>query len=71
MRFFIDFIYLSLRRNPFIAGLYPSLRRLPLIKRWWATWAFNIYEWQTHRGKAALHPSATHGLTEAEKSLLR
>ena len=64
-------IYLSLRRNPFFAGLYPSLLGLPLIKRWWATWAFNIYEWQTRRGKTAWHPSATQGLTEVEKNLLR
>jgi hypothetical protein len=64
-------IYLSLRRNPFFAGLYPSLLGLPLVRQWWANWAYNLYEWQTRRGVSTWHPCPRAGLDEDEKHLLR
>jgi len=63
-------VYFSLRRNPYFAGLYPSLLGLPWVRKWWATWAYNIYEWQTRHGKSAWHPCTEQGLKMAEKDLL-
>lgn len=63
-------IYLSLRRNPYFAGLYPSLLGLPWIRRRWATLAINLYRWQKKRGKATWHACAATGLSPTEQAKL-
>jgi hypothetical protein len=64
-------IYLSLRRNPFFAGLYPSLLSLPGIRQRWAGLALRIYRWQQQHGIPSWRPSIEKGLTSAEISKLQ
>lgn len=64
-------IYLSLRRNPFFAGIYPSLLSLPWISTHWAGLALNMYRWMSKRGKNSWHPCEKPGLTESEKAKLK
>ena len=64
-------IYLSLRRNPFFAGLYPSLLGLPWIRRRWAGMALDLYRWQVERGKPSWRPCNTLGLSEVERGKLQ
>jgi hypothetical protein len=59
-------IYLSLRRNPFFAGLYPSLLGLPVLKRRWAGWAFRWYEMLLRQGRPGWIPAARRGLDGEE-----
>ena len=63
-------IYMSLRRNPFFAGLYPSLLGLPGLRRSWAEVALNVYRWQQRRGMASWNPAAVAGLDAAERQKL-
>lgn len=63
-------IYLSLRRNPFFAGVYPSLLGLPWIRTRWAGLALDMYRWQAARGRPAWHPCEGMGLTDSEKAKL-
>ncbi len=64
-------IYFSLRRNPFLAGLYPSLLALPWLKDRWAGWLFAAYSWMRRRGIPSWNPHETPGLDAAEKQVLR
>lgn len=60
-------IYMSLRRNPFWAGLYPSLLGLPLVRYWWAEGAWNMYREKYKRGDRSWEPMDECGLSEDEK----
>jgi hypothetical protein len=64
-------IYFSLRRNPFLAGWYPSLLGLPGLREHWAGWLFKLYTWMHRRGIPSWNPRETTGLNEAEKQALR
>ena len=64
-------IYFSLRRNPFFAGLYPSLLALPWLRNHWAGAAFVLYKWLHKRGTPLWIPSVKTGLNEVEKQTLR
>lgn len=59
-------VYFSLRRNPFWAGLYPSLLGLPLMRRYWAGWALNIYRWMFRLGRPGWIPALEPGLRAEE-----
>jgi hypothetical protein len=59
-------VYLSLRRNPFIAGLYPSVLAWPGVRSQWAGWAFGWYEYLLRKGKPGWIPSARRGLNSDE-----
>ena len=64
-------VYFSLRRNPFLAGLYPGILDWPLLRDRWAGWLFAWYVWRQARGKPSWIPSPTKGLNDAEKQVLR
>jgi hypothetical protein len=59
-------IYLSLRRNPFFAGLYPSLLGLPVLRSRWAGWAFQWYEMLLRKGRPGWIPARSRGLNAEE-----
>ena len=63
-------VYLSLRRNPYLAGLYPSLLGLPGLKRRWAEVALNVYRWQQRKGIASWHPAPVPALSDIERERL-
>lgn len=63
-------IYLSLRRNPFFAGLYPSLLGLPWVKKHWAGTALEYYKARAPFGKSGWVPTSQHGLREDERKRL-
>lgn len=63
-------IYMSLRRNPFWAGLYPSLLGLPYIKNHWASLAWGLYRWMDKIGRHSWQASTEEGLTAKELSKL-
>ena len=63
-------IYCSLRRNPFLAGLYPSVLGLPWIRENWASCLFALYTWMHVRGVPSWDPRGTPGLNEIEKQAL-
>jgi len=64
-------IYFSLRRNPFFAGLYPSLLGLPWLRARWAGWLFEVYKWLHRRGTPSWIPIEAPGLDAREKQALR
>ncbi|MEO5670329.1 MAG: phytanoyl-CoA dioxygenase family protein [Ramlibacter sp.] len=64
-------VYLSLRRNPFFAGLYPGLLALPVIRKKWAGWAFGWYEMLLRQGRPDWIPTDRRGLNSEEVSTLR
>ena len=64
-------VYLSLRRNPFFAGLYPSLLALPVLRKRWAGWAFEWYEMLLRKGRPDWIPTADRGLNGEEARALR
>ena len=64
-------IYLSLRRNPFFAGLYPGLLALPVIRKRWAGWAFQWYEMLLRQGRPDWIPAPRRGLNGEEIRMLR
>ena len=64
-------IYCSLRRNPFLAGCYPSLLSLPGLRNHWAGWLFALYTWMHRHGIPSWNPRETTGLNDAEKQTLR
>jgi hypothetical protein len=63
-------IYFSLRRNPFLAGLFPALLDWPVVRDRWAGWVFSWYQRQYRRGKPTWTPKETAGLNDAEKQVL-
>ena len=63
-------LYMSLRRNPFFAGLYPSALGLPWIRGHWAQTAFRIFLWLWQRGTPSWIPSQVAELNDAEKAAL-
>jgi hypothetical protein len=64
-------VYLSLRRNPFFAGLFPSLLGLPLLRNRWAGWAFAIFEYLLRKGRPGWIPMPERGLNTEEVRALR
>jgi hypothetical protein len=64
-------IYFSLRRNPFFAGLYPSLLGLPWLRERWAGWLFEAYQWLQRRGTPSWIAQEAAGLDAGEKRALR
>ena len=64
-------VYLSLRRNPFFAGLYPGLMSLPVLRNRWAGWAFQWCELLLKKGRPSWIPSPRRGLNTAELEVLR
>lgn len=64
-------VYFSLRRNPFWAGLYPSLLGLPLMRRYWAGWALNGYRWLLKKGRPGWIPAHEPGLRPEELARVR
>lgn len=63
-------VYLSLRRNPFFAGLYPSLLGLPLVRSRWAAWVLAWYQARLRRGRPGWIPAEQPGLDAQEAALL-
>lgn len=63
-------VYLSLRRNPFFAGLVPGLMDLPLVRSRWAAWSFAWYERLHKQGRPGWIPSPRAGLRDDEISAL-
>jgi hypothetical protein len=44
-------VYLSLRRNPYLAWCLPSLLGLPVLRRHWAGWAYARYQYLLKAGR--------------------
>ena len=63
-------IYFSLRRNPFFAGLLPSLLGLPVLRRYWAGWVYGVYSWMLARGTPGWIPLGLRPLEGEERRLL-
>jgi hypothetical protein len=63
-------VHLSLRRNPFFAGLYPSLLGLPVIRSRWSRLAFWLDELRLKFGRPGWIPAAQRGLRGDEKEAL-
>ncbi len=63
-------VYLSLRRNPFFAGLYPSVLGWPLVRSRWASWAWRWYRHLQATGRRGWTPAARPGLDAAEREAL-
>ncbi len=63
-------IYFSLRRNPFLAGLYPSLLGLPWLRNHWAGCLFALYVLMRRYGIPSWNARAATGLDPAEKQAL-
>jgi hypothetical protein len=63
-------IYMSLRRNPFWAGLYPSLLGLPYIKNRWASLAWRLYRRMNENGWHSWRATTDEGLTAKELAKL-
>jgi len=64
-------VYFSLRRNPYWAGLFPSLLGWPVLRARWAGWLFAWYVWLHARGTPSWIPREAPGLTDSEKQGLR
>ena len=64
-------VYFSLRRNPFFAGLLPSLLSLPFLRRNWGGWVYGIYSWLLARGTHNWIPLGLRPLEWDEQALLR
>lgn len=64
-------VYFSLRRNPFLAGLYPGVLDLPVLRGRWAGWLFAWYVWRKSLGIPSWIPNPILGLNDAEKQKLR
>jgi hypothetical protein len=63
-------VYLTLRRNPFLAGLVPSLLSLPIVRSHWAGWAYRYFEWLVAKGTPGWIPIGKRALKEDERGLL-
>jgi hypothetical protein len=63
-------IYLTLRRNPFLSSLYPSVLQLPFIKQRWAGMLYRFSEYLLKIGKPGWIPRPLAQLTELERNLL-
>lgn len=63
-------LYFSLRRNPFFAGLTPSLLGLPVLRRGWAGWVYGVYSWLLARGTHSWIPLGLRPLEGEERQLL-
>ena len=63
-------IFLSLRRNPFFAGLYPSLLSLPLVRSRWAGWVFQASQWLNARNLPGWRAVPEPGLLPSERARL-
>jgi Phytanoyl-CoA dioxygenase (PhyH) len=64
-------VYFTLRRNPFFAGLVPSVLSLPFVRSRWAGWAYRYYEYALAKGKHDWVPRGVRPLHEDERSLLQ
>ena len=64
-------IYFSLRRNPFFAGLVPSLLGLPFLRRHWGGWVYGVYSGLLARGTHSWIPLGLRPLAWDEQALLR
>jgi hypothetical protein len=64
-------LYFSLRRNPFFAGLVPSLLGLPFLRRQWGGWVYGVYSWLLARGTHSWIPLGLRPLAWDEQALLR
>ncbi len=64
-------VYFSLRRNPFFAGLVPSLLGLPVLRRHWGGWVYGVYSWLLARGTHSWIPLGLRPLEWDEQALLR
>ena len=64
-------VYFSLRRNPFFAGLVPSLLGLPFLRRNWGGWVYGVYSWLLARGTHSWIPLGLRPLACDEQALLR
>ncbi|MBS7807551.1 phytanoyl-CoA dioxygenase family protein [Variovorax sp. PCZ-1] len=63
-------IYLSLRRTPFFAGLFPSLLSLPWIKKTWARKYTQLSHSMHRHGFKVWTPAPDFGLLASEKQLI-
>lgn len=63
-------IYLTLRRNPFFCGLYPSVLQLPLIRQRWAGMLYRFSEYLLKIGKPGWIPLPPAPLSEPERAQL-
>jgi hypothetical protein len=63
-------IFLSLRRNPFLAGLYPSLLSWPWVGHRWAGWLFRASQWLNERKLPGWRPVPERGLLAPERERL-
>jgi hypothetical protein len=64
-------VYLSLRRNPFFAGLVPGVLDWPLVRTRWAQWLFAWSEYLWNRGTPGWIPAPQRGLNAHERDRLR
>lgn len=64
-------IYLSLRRNPFLAGLYPSLLGIPYIRKHWAELSWRMYRCMNEKGLPSWRATDKMGLTTEELAKVR
>lgn len=64
-------IYLTLRRQPFLAGLLPDLLGLPVVRSRWAGWAYRYFEWLIVQGTHGWLPKGQRTLQGDEAALLR
>jgi Phytanoyl-CoA dioxygenase (PhyH) len=63
-------IYFSLRRNPFFAGLLPSVLGLPFVRRHWGGWVYGVCSALLARGTHSWIPLGLRPLEGEERQLL-
>ncbi len=63
-------VYFSLRRNPFFAGLLPSVLGWPVLRQRWAGWAYRYFEWRVAQGRPDWIPLGLRALDADERRLL-
>ncbi|WP_295953854.1 phytanoyl-CoA dioxygenase family protein [Rhodoferax sp.] len=63
-------VYFSLRRNPFFAGLFPSVLGWPVVRRRWAGWAYRYFEKMRAQGRPNWIPLGLRPLQDDERNLL-
>ena len=63
-------LYFSLRRNPFFAGLFPSVLGWPVVRQHWAGWAYRYFEKMRVLGRPNWIPLGLRPLQDDERRLL-